>query len=653
MRLSRANKAIGLVLLCSIATSLLFMNMSPRKEWLPPEGVNTFTVDLQGRTRKVLMYVPKGLSRTRKAPIVMALHGGGGNATRMRNEVTARQFETLADKRGFIVLYPEAILEPGTDGGHWNDGRNLDYESHRNKIDDVAFISLLLDIGVSDFNGLDMSRVYIAGASNGALMTSRIACRIGHRLAAVAGVVGSTATNILSECMNSSRIPILLMNGTDDTLMQWNSGYVHDLRGRPNLGARLSVPDNLNFWKKKNGCNSRPFLREFVNTNKADRSTVSSEEFTCADFTMVSMYTIHGGGHTWPGGLPGGNGATNQDINAAQEMMDFFNRFSSDRYQPTLRQNGISMWQDRAVGHGFPHRADFLMPDNRDSRTRAIIVLHGGGGQKHSFQHGLGLKAEDSPSYLVNELNTAFLRKNNVALIFVQGFSLPDKPGGYTWNNTIMTSQLDDKAMLVKLAADLRREGFGKVYLMGHSMGGVMVNRLWCESSTSFDGFGSSAGPMSPTLWNSCRPSVAKPYLHVTGLNDRILQLIEDPAVGKDINHLNDEFLTLDKTTRAAGGAAFVHPAPEFKNELVSYKERVRRFCGETASAPALSPAGLKWTQKTQENCKGALKMIQIRDDDHCTGGKDVAGGYKCDKPLNTWGTTEHLQRFVDFFAAN
>lgn len=181
-------------------------------------------------------------------------------------------------------------------------------------------------------------------------------------------------------------------------------------------------------------------------------------------------------------------------------------------------------------------------------------------------------------------------------------------------------------------------------------MGGVMTYRMWCESPTTFDGYGSIAGPLSNNLYNSCNSPVKKPYIHITGLNDRILQVVEDPTVGPNVDHSNDATLTLDSLTRTLGGVAFVHPAPEFRNELTSYGWRAQLMCSEVASAKVYIPLGLNWHTATQENCGGNLKMVQLKGRDHCSGNRAGDDSYKCDVAMTTTGTTEILDFLVDFF---
>ena len=297
---------------------------------------------------------------------------------------------------------------------------------------------------------------------------------------------------------------------------------------------------------------------------------------------------------------------------------------------------------DEPVGGGFPHLADHLYPRGASARTRAIVVLHGGGGTEQQIASSLGIKNSGEPGYDDGYL-ASYLEEHDLALVFVQGLAIPSKPQSYTWSNTIVTSgQEDDAAMLVHLAGRLREDGgFERVYLIGHSMGGSMTNRMWCEHPETFDGYGSSAGPMSNDLWATCSPSVFRPYLHVTGLNDRILQITEQRLVGPPIDHSAEMTLTLESATRLLGGEAFVHEVPEFRNELTSYAARVQQVCGETAAAPV---------DGIHSDCGGALGMIELAGRDHCLGGEDATESRLCDVPLTTLGTTEHLDRFVAFF---
>src|SRR5438552_341741 len=122
---------------------------------------NADTIIADGLERSYIVHLPAGFDIKKQAPVVLALHGGGGKAKGM-NKLTG--FNNISDKYGFIVIYPDGIDK------QWNDGRN---DFHLNdKINDVKFISSLIDTLKRLYN-IDSNRVYATGISNGGIMTFR------------------------------------------------------------------------------------------------------------------------------------------------------------------------------------------------------------------------------------------------------------------------------------------------------------------------------------------------------------------------------------------------------------------------------------------------------------------------------------------------
>lgn len=286
-----------------------------------PDSSNTSTRSLthNGLTRSYHLYVPSTYQDTLSTPLVVALHGGGGNGQKMEK---LSGFKLLADQNGFIVVYPEAVEH------HWNDGRGVDrYRSHRENIDDVGFISAVIDTVARDHNNIDLQRVYVTGASNGAMMCMRLGCESADKITAVAAVIGSMPASLVGRCAPRRPLAVMMINGTADPLVPWQGGDVHVFRRK--LGKILSVPDTLAFWASQNGCRSNPAVTWESDKDPADGTRVRKTLYTpCKDGTEVVLYEIQGGGHTWPGGyqyLPEAIiGKTSRDLDASTVIWNFF-----------------------------------------------------------------------------------------------------------------------------------------------------------------------------------------------------------------------------------------------------------------------------------------------------------------------------------------
>ena len=164
----------------------------------------------------------------------------------------------------------------------------------------------------------------------------------------------------------------------------------------------------------------------------------------------------------------------------------------------SAKDNGVAggsgdLLLDETVG-SFPHRIDMYVPKGA---TRAIVFLHGALGAKETFAYYVGVSGDrDTPTQ--DAANWDWLSEHKVIAVVPQGQHLPDVPRQTTWSNYVMDSGQDDVAFLRALAQELReRFGVKQVSLIGHSNGGMMTNRMWCESPDTFDAFIALSGPAS------------------------------------------------------------------------------------------------------------------------------------------------------------
>ncbi len=273
------------------------------------------------------IYIPAIFNESVRLPMVIALHGRGGNGESMVI-LTRKGFDKLADRDGFLVVYPDGIEL------NWNDGR-MDEEAndraHRENIDDVGFISALIDSMIKDYN-IDPKRIYITGISNGAMMSYRLACELSYKITAIAPVDGSIPYLLLPECSPAKPVSVLAINNVNDPLVPYEGG---DIRGkiRRNLGVVLSVNESVGFWVNHNRCSTIPVVTEEPDVDPEDGTRVTKKEYiNSIDGIEVILYSIDGGGHTWPGGfqyLPVWIiGKTSRDIDANKVIWDFFKKHS-------------------------------------------------------------------------------------------------------------------------------------------------------------------------------------------------------------------------------------------------------------------------------------------------------------------------------------
>ena len=284
-------------------------------------GILSKSLTHHSLNRDYHLYIPSSYRYSTAAPLVIALHGGGGNGHKMEK---LSHLSLLADQYGFIVAYPDAVDR------HWNDGRGLDqYRSQRDNIDDVGFISRMIDAIAGGYN-IDKDRVYVTGASNGAMMSLRLGCELADKITALAPVIGSMPENLVAECSPARPIPLMMINGTDDPLVPWEGGYVHIFRKK--LGKIISVPQTIEFWVARNGCSPSPQISRVPDADPEDGTSVQKTAYgQCTHGAAVVLYEIKGGGHTWPGGYQYFPefliGKTNRDLDASQAIWDFFNGY--------------------------------------------------------------------------------------------------------------------------------------------------------------------------------------------------------------------------------------------------------------------------------------------------------------------------------------
>ena len=276
----------------------------------------------QGRGRTYRVVVPKGHDKTKPVPLVLAIHGGGGTAE-LFDRSAGGQFAREADARGWVVVFPQGI-EKG-----WNDGRKVQTPQGRRraKIDDVGFLSAVID-RVHASHGIDRTRVYATGISNGGFMSIRLGLDLADKIAAVAPVTAQLQA-VHREKTPAHPVGLMVINGTKDPLVPYDGGHV-TVMGRKR-GAILSTDATIARWRALNGCtqDAKPVAIADKDPKDGTKSTITRYA-ACAKGAEVVLVRVEGGGHAWPGGRQYFGerliGKVSRDFQAVPLIFDFFAR---------------------------------------------------------------------------------------------------------------------------------------------------------------------------------------------------------------------------------------------------------------------------------------------------------------------------------------
>ncbi|MDN6855576.1 alpha/beta fold hydrolase [Pseudomonas sp. CAN2814] len=237
------------------------------------------------RRRSYVLYVPQKLAE--RPALLVVLHSSQSNGERMRRD-SGYRFDALADRDGFLVLYPDGFE------GHWNDCRRAaSYSARQQNIDDVAFLSGMIG-RLQRERGVDPARVFVTGYSNGGQMALRMAAEAPDAVKGVAAVAASLPSADNDACQPAQQArAALLMNGTQDSINPYAGGRV-TLFGFGDRGAVLSAEDSALALARRNGQSGAPEVDRLTDPGPV---WTQRQRWSAAGGPPVELVTVHGGGH--------------------------------------------------------------------------------------------------------------------------------------------------------------------------------------------------------------------------------------------------------------------------------------------------------------------------------------------------------------------
>ncbi len=278
----------------------------------------TESLSVDGTERTYRVYRPEAAAGSR-LPLILAFHGGQGSGQTMARQT---RLHDLAARAGCVVAYPDSLE-------YWQDGRATTGVGAY----DVRFVRELVAHLVAN-ESVDAERVYATGLSNGGMFTLRLACEANDLIAAFAPVIASFPVAFAPSCEPGRPVPVMMVNGTDDGLIQWGGGEIFKGRRRGAGGTVIPVEQTVAFWRENNGCAATPVREQLPDRDPDDGTTVQVITYSaCAGNSAVTLVRIDGGGHTWPShdvaGAPLAKrlvGRKSRDYDASSAIWAFFQR---------------------------------------------------------------------------------------------------------------------------------------------------------------------------------------------------------------------------------------------------------------------------------------------------------------------------------------
>jgi len=198
-----------------------------------------------------------------------------------------------------VVVVSVAVLDR-TNGTIVSSGKPCSYLLHVPQSYDRAkptplVISALIHTLEAAYN-IDPTRIFANGLSAGGGMAFVLSCTLSDRIAGV-GLVAAAQPMDWSWCTDQRPVPVIAFHGAADPIVPYQGGPLGDPFS-PVTVMFPAVRDWVAGWARRNRCGTKP-----VESGVAP--DVTRIEYTrCAGDATVVLYTIQGGGHSWPGGKP-------------------------------------------------------------------------------------------------------------------------------------------------------------------------------------------------------------------------------------------------------------------------------------------------------------------------------------------------------------
>lgn len=265
-----------------LAASLLFMPAATAAPGRAPEG-ETLTTGKGKSAREFILYRPANTSGP--VPVVMVFHGGGGGDDWMAGR--SRELTRTLTDAGYAVAYMNgSARRDGEKLRTWNAVHCCAYAAKK-KINDAAYADAAIDL-IDQRLGIDRTRIFLTGHSNGAMLSYRLAGQMKTAPRAIAPVSGAIFAD---QPAIPARTSIFMYHAKDDDVLSFD--------GNPEDKAeRWRSAPHVGFIK------AEAKLAELKSCGHASPVSapigLATTTRACAGGSVLIATAAGTGGHEWP-----------------------------------------------------------------------------------------------------------------------------------------------------------------------------------------------------------------------------------------------------------------------------------------------------------------------------------------------------------------
>lgn len=294
------------------------------------QKTETLSLQVEGKTRSVIIHVPAGISNP---PVAFFVHGAGGKGFWFQRETQA---DVTADREKFITVYPSASSDG--EAGTWQDMQGTS---------NFSFFFAVLDLLDARYK-IDRKRIYMTGFSQGGFISYAAACHYSDVFAAIAPSSGHSPQT----CALKRPVPVFMTFGAKE-------------------GPASFIKD-MDAWVKMNNCQSQPARVSPYPASQPGSRIGRVSYLACDQGTQVVMDSVSGMGHLW-------TGPTYRS--QADEVWAFFKQFSLENpvevhpHKPTSRPPFSASYADGFLR--LESRGEVSQVTVTDTRGEVIAVMTG------------------------------------------------------------------------------------------------------------------------------------------------------------------------------------------------------------------------------------------------------------------------------------